>query len=186
MIPQTRSTATVHQGRVFRLDTETVDLKPGITIDLDIIRHPGAAAMLPVTEDGNIRMLHQYRHAAGCRMWEIPAGTLEPGEKPESCAHRELREEIGYDAQRLDKLGELMPVPGYSDERLFVYLATGLVRSPLSPDADELLEVRDQPFEQVLSMIDSGEIFDAKTVYAVFLAMRRFAHRLPHSALTGI
>lgn len=179
MTPKTRSTATIHQGRVFRLDTETVDLKPDVTVDLDIIRHPGATAMLPVTPTGEIRLLWQYRHAVGTFMWEIPAGTLEPGEAPEACAHRELREEIGCDAKQLEKLGELVPVPGYSDERLHVFLATGLVPAPLDPDIDELLEVRDLPFDKALSMIDSNEIFDAKTVYALFLAFRRFGGRLP-------
>ena len=178
MTPKTRATVTVHQGRVFRLDTETVDLTPHVTVELDIIRHPGAAAMLPVTPKGEIRLLWQYRHAVGGFMWEIPAGTLEPGEAPEACAHRELREEIGCDAGRLDKLGELVPVPGYSDERLHVFLATGLVPAPLSPDVDELLEVRDLPFDQALAMIDSNEIFDAKTVYALFLAKHRFGDRL--------
>ena len=124
----------LHQGRVFALIREKITLPNGTTVDLDIIRHPGAAAMVPLSEDGSLVMIRQYRHAIGEYIWEIPAGTLNPDESPLECAKRELIEETGYSATEWEELGAIIPVPGYSDEKIHIFLAQGL--RPARQDLD--------------------------------------------------
>jgi ADP-ribose pyrophosphatase len=162
-----------HTGRVFELNTENVTLDNGVTIDIDIIRHPGASAIVPVTEDGNVLMIKQYRHAVGGYIWEIPAGTLDPGEDPLTCAKRELTEEAGVKATEWEKLGEITPVPGYSDERIHIFRAAGLSPAEGELDADEVLQVHEIDFADALAMIDRGEIQDAKTLCGLLMTTRR-------------
>ncbi len=162
----------LHQGRVFRLVREEIQLETGVTTELDIIRHPGAAAIIPVDEKGRVILIHQYRHAVGGRIWEIPAGTLEAGEDPETCAARELVEETGVRAEKLHRLGEITPLPGYADERIHLYLAAGLSEAEQKLDADEVLSVARIPFSEALEMVARGEIQDAKTISGLFFAER--------------
>ena len=159
-----------HQGRVVKLFTENVTLENGVTIDVDVIRHPGAAAIVPLTQTGQVILLWQYRHAVGGYLWEIPAGTLDPGEDRETCAKRELLEETGYLADTWHRLGEIVPVPGYADERIHLYLARGLTRATQHLDADEILHVHPVALNDALSMIAGGEIIDSKTISGLFLA----------------
>ncbi len=161
-------TRTVYQGRVFELTTNNITLANGATTDLDVLRHPGAAAMVPLTADGQVILIRQFRFAAGGPIWEIPAGTLEPGEAPRDCARRELIEEIGFAADHLEKLGEVIPVPGYSDERIHLFVATGLQPADQKLDADELLEVQPKSWEAIDAMIAGNEIQDAKTLVGLF------------------
>jgi len=163
----------LHQGRVFKLIREKIALPNGTTIDLDIIRHPGAAAMVPLKDDGSLVMVRQYRHAVGDYIWEIPAGTLDPGESPLECAKRELIEEIGYSARRWEELGAIIPVPGYSDEKIHIFLAADLHIARQNLDPDEILDVREIPFHKAFDMIDKGEIRDSKTISSLFLAKRK-------------
>lgn len=160
----------IHHGRVFELVTENITLPNGVSCDLDLIRHPGASAMVPMPDEKTVILIQQYRHAVGGFIWEIPAGTLDPGETPEVCAKRELVEEIGFSANILDKLGEITPVPGYSDERIHIYLATGLIPVEQQLDQDELLNVHSMPFDKAISMIFSGEIQDSKTINGLLMA----------------
>jgi ADP-ribose pyrophosphatase len=155
---------------VFRLIQEEVTLPNGLTKKLDVIRHPGAAAMVPVLDDGRVVLIRQYRHAVGGIIWEIPAGTLGPEESPADCARRELREEIGHEAGELRELGELIPVPGYSDERIHLFLAMKLREVSQDLDDDEVLEVEILPLERALAMIRSGEIVDAKSIVGLMRA----------------
>lgn len=164
-----------HTGRVFELSTENVTLDNGVTIDIDIIRHPGASAIVPVTEDGNVLMIKQYRHAVGGYIWEIPAGTLDPGETPLTCAKRELIEEAGVSAAEWRKLGEITPVPGYSDERIHIFLATNISPAEQHLDADEVLQVHEIDLAEALAMIDRGEIQDAKTLCGLLMTARHRA-----------
>ena len=165
----------VKQGRVFRLFSENVTLPNGVTLEMEIIRHPGAAAIVPLMDDGTVLLLKQYRHAVGGCIWEIPAGTLEPGEDARHCARRELAEETGYTAQAVEKLTEITPLPAYSDERIHIYLATGLTEAVQKLDDDELLSVHHVALEWAASMIAAGEIQDAKTIAGILMATQRLA-----------
>ena len=161
---------TIHEGRVFRLITENITLKNGVTTDIDYIQHPGAAAIVALKDHEHLLMLKQYRHALNTDIWEIPAGTLEPGEPIDNCAQRELTEETGYSADQWHRLGEITPVPGYSNERIHVYLAMELKPSVSNLDDDEMITVHEVKFADAVEMIKSGEIQDSKTITSLYLA----------------
>jgi len=162
--------SVMHRGRVFQLVRENVTLDNGTTTDLDFIEHPGAAAIVALTGENDVVLVRQYRHALGQYIWEIPAGTLDPGEPVLDCARRELAEETGYAAAEWRKLGEITPVPGYSDERIHLFLATGLSAAAQRLDADEVLEAHGRPLAEAAAMIARGEIQDAKSICALLLA----------------
>jgi ADP-ribose pyrophosphatase len=162
----------VHSGRVVRLDVDTVRFPDGSTGELEVIRHPGAAAIVPCAsdprgEDPTILLIRQYRYAAGGPLWEIPAGTLEPGEDPEQCARRELLEEAGVAAARIERLTSILTTPGFTDEVIHLYLASGLDTKTPQRERDEFIEVVPQPLSQVLTRIRDGEVRDAKTIVAI-------------------
>lgn len=167
-------TASVHRrdiirkGRVFDITVENVTFSNGFNGDMEIIRHPGASAIVPLTAGRDVLMLRQYRHATGGHLWEIPAGTFDGKEEPLTCARRELIEETGYSAQSWDALGVVTPVPGYSDERIHLFLARDLEPAAQQLDPDEILEVHPIHIDQVVSMISGGKIEDAKTIVAIF------------------
>lgn len=160
----------IHRGRVFSLVREELTLPNGYRTSLELIRHPGASALVALNEDWEVILLRQYRHATGGFIWEIPAGTLHQGEDPRHCAFRELIEETGFEAQELRPLGQMVPVPGYSDERIHIFLATALKRANQRLDKDEVLQVHFIPFFRALHMVRQGEIQDAKTIVGLTLA----------------
>lgn len=164
---------TILKGRVFDFTLENITLPNGVNIDLEIVRHPGAAAVVPLNGDGDVVMLRQYRHAIGGAFWEIPAGTLNAGEAPLVCAKRELAEETGLEAEHWESIGTVTPLPGYSDERIHLYLARRLTASVQSLDPDEIIEVHSIPMQKVVEMILDGEIEDAKTIVAIFRTLHR-------------
>jgi ADP-ribose pyrophosphatase len=159
---------TILKGRVFDFTVENITLPNGVNIDLEIVRHPGASAIVPLNGKGEVVMLRQYRHAIGGALWEIPAGTLHAGEAPLVCAKRELAEETGLEAEYWESMGAVTPLPGYSDERIHLYLARRLTASTQSLDPDEIIEVHPIPLQKVVEMILDGEIEDAKTIVAIF------------------
>lgn len=161
---------TIHRGRVFRLDRDELALSNGTSVALDVIRHPGAAAIVPFSDPDTVVMIRQYRHAVGKVIWEVPAGTLDGDEDPLACARRELVEETGFAAARWSLLGAITPVPAYSDERICLFAAGGLTPARQHLDSDELLHVHHVPIKQALAMIDDGTIQDAKTICALFMA----------------
>ncbi len=163
-------TESIYKGRVFDVRQEQVRLPNGKTMRLDIVDHPGAVVMVPVDGDGKIWLIRQYRHAAGKELLELPAGVVEAGENFEEGARRELREEIGMAADNIEKIGEFYIAPGYSTEYLLIYLATGLRPDPLPGDEDEIIQIVPLPAEQVLTLAQSGQIPDAKTLAALLLA----------------
>lgn len=169
------STEAIYEGRVVNLFVDQVRLPNGRTSTREVIRHGGAVALVPLHQDGQITLVRQYRLPTAGTLLEIPAGTLEPGEDPLDCAARELQEEVGLLPGRLIPLGGIFLAPGYSSEYIHLYLALDLTASKLVGDEDEFLEVLTMPFEQVLAMIDNGEINDAKTITALFKAMRWLA-----------
>lgn len=167
------TTEKIYHGKVFSLFKDNFTLPNGVTVDLEILRHPGAAAIVAVSEDLNILMVRQYRYAVRGLIWEIPAGTLDPGETPAACAERELAEETGYTASDFKQLGEIVPVPGYSDERITLFLAEKLSPVTQSLEKDEYLSVHMVPFDDALSMIYKGLIQDAKTITGLLLARKK-------------
>ena len=166
---KTHSADTIYMGRVITLTRESVTLENGVETKLDIVRHPGATAIIPFISRGSILMLRQYRHALADHIWEIPAGTLNAGESPDLCAKRELEEETGYVAEKIVRLGEIIPVPGYSDELIHLYMATDLRVSGQNLDRDEVIEVREVGFYESFEMIRKGEIRDSKTISGLFM-----------------
>ena len=140
-----------------------------------MIRHPGASAVLPFLsdpdgEDPQLLLIKQYRYAADAYLYEIPAGRLEPGESPDDCARRELAEETGCSAERIERLTTVYTTPGFTDEQIHLFMATGLTRGEARREADEFLELETVPFSRALSMIEQGEIRDAKTAVAIMFA----------------
>lgn len=162
----------VYQGRSIELWQETVELPNGAVAALDIVRHPGASCVVPVEPDGRVLLIRQYRHAAGGTIWEVPAGKLD-GDTPEACAARELREEAGRLAGRLERLGEIWTTPGFTDERIHLFLALELSEVPHAREEDEVIEVVAMPLEAALDLVWSGELRDAKSSLALVHAARR-------------
>jgi ADP-ribose pyrophosphatase len=160
----------VYQGKVFELVKENITLENGTTTDVEFIEHPGATAIVPFLDDHRILLLKQYRHALKQYIWEIPAGTLAPREDVITCARRELIEETGYAADGWQKLGEITPLPGYSDERIHIYLATELKPAEQNLDEDEIINVQAMEFKDAFNMIGKEEIQDAKSIAGLFMA----------------
>lgn len=171
---KTLSSTPAYRGKLVNLHIDTVLLPDGTQAMREIVRHPGAVAMVPVLPSGDVVLVRQFRHAARQILLEIPAGTLEPDEDPLVAARRELQEEIGYRPGTLTPLGGEYTAPGYTSEYIHLYLATDLVESRLSQDDDEFLEVVTLPFDDVLRDVLSGSITDGKTQLGLLLA----AHHL--------
>lgn len=171
---------TVFDGGLLRVRVERARLPDGTISEREVVRHPGAAGVLPIVEsDGGrpddgpcVLLLRQYRHAAGETLWEIPAGTLEPGESAEECAVRELAEEAGLEADDLRLLGRPFTSPGFTDEVVHLFLAPVTREVGASPEPEEVLEPVILPLRRALEMAAAGEIRDAKTLCALFLAER--------------
>ena len=170
MTAKVNNRISIHQGKVFELIRENVTLENGTTTDVEFIEHPGATAVIPFLDDKRIVLLKQYRHALKKTIWEVPAGTLDPREEIISCAKRELIEETGYSAGQWHRLGEITPVPGYSNERIHIFLATGLQPADQNLDEDEVIQVQAVDFLKAIEMIGDGEIQDAKSIAGLFLA----------------
>jgi ADP-ribose pyrophosphatase len=154
----------IYKGRVVTLNLETVTLPNGITVELEVVRHPGAAVVVPMKDERTVILVRQYRYAAGGYIYEIPAGKLNPGEDPRECATRELEEEIGYRAGHLEPIISILSAPGFTDEILHIFKGTGLVRGRQALGDDEVLEVLELPLEKAIAMISDGTIRDAKTI----------------------
>src|SRR2546427_11151262 len=162
----------VFRGRVFDVTVDTIR-EGAATYVREVVHHPGSAVIVPVFEDGMVALVRQYRHPAVRYLLEAPAGTLKRGEAPEVGAARELQEEVGYVAGRLEKLSEFFVSPGFCEEKMWVYLATELTETQQRLEEDEVIEIVRVPFSQALSMITTGEIEDAKTIIGVMLAAPR-------------
>jgi len=159
----------IFTGKVLTINIDTVTLPNGFTVDLEIVRHPGAAAVVPLKDNGTVVLIKQFRHAAGGFIYEIPAGKLHPGEDPMHCAARELEEEIGYVAGRLELLTSILTAPGFTDEVIHIYKATGMTAGRQQLDRDEVLEVLEISLEEAIKMIKAGTIRDAKTIVGLRL-----------------
>ena len=170
-----KNVKNIYKGKVVVLNVETVTLPNGATVDLEVIRHPGAAAIVPIKDDGTVILIRQFRHAAGGFIYEIPAGKLHPGEDPRDCAARELEEEIGYRASSFELLTSILTAPGFADEVIHIYIGTGLTKGRQKLDHDEVLHVVELPIEKAIAQIRDGTIRDGKTIVglqAVYLQKR--------------
>jgi ADP-ribose pyrophosphatase len=164
-----------YSGKVISLDLDTVRFPDGSIGELEMIRHPGASAVVPflsdpLGDDPQILMIRQYRYAADGYLYEIPAGRLNPGEDPRECAIRELKEETGCTAEQVEYLLTMFTTPGFTDEKIHLYMATGLTAGETKHEADEFLELRPMPLAKALEMVQSGEIQDGKTALGLLFA----------------
>ena len=162
----------IYTGRVVHLDVDTVRYPDGSTGEMEMLRHPGAAAVLPFASDPRgadptVLLIQQYRYATGGTLLEIPAGRLNPGEEPAACARRELQEEVGVTAGRLERLTTIWTTPGFTDERIHLYWAAELAAGAHAREPDEFIEVVPKPLSDVLGMVRSGASCDGKTVVAI-------------------
>ncbi len=161
-----------YTGRVINLDVDQVRFPDGATGALEMIRHPGASAVVPFLDpitdpDPRVILIRQFRHAADGPIWEIPAGRLEPGEQPADCARRELGEETGYQAGELQQLTTIYTTPGFTDERIHLFTAGVLKQEEAHREWDEFLEVHTLAWSRIIDMVRTGEIVDAKTLVAL-------------------
>lgn len=154
----------IYKGRIVDLRLEQVELPNGLKVELEVVHHPGAAAVVAVDAQGEVTLLRQFRHAVGGFIWEIPAGTLAAGEAPDACARRELREETGLTAAAWTALGSIVTTPGFCDERIHLFLARELSNGHPTLDHDEVLTVTRMPLQRALEMVRTGELEDAKSI----------------------
>ena len=171
-LPKIVSSQKIFDGRVFNVTVDTVS-EGERTYQREVVHHGGSAVIVPIFDDGTVALVRQYRHPAVRYLLEVPAGTLAKGERPEIGAARELQEELGLVAARLEKLSEFFVSPGFCEEKMWVYLATELTEGQQNPEEDEILEVVRISIADALEMITSGEIEDAKTIIGLMLAAPR-------------
>jgi ADP-ribose pyrophosphatase len=175
VVPGQIATRRIHTGKIINLDSDTVRFPDGSTGEMDMIRHPGASAIVPFLgdpagADPQILLLKQYRYAAGQFLYEIPAGRLDAGEDPRDCAIRELREETGCSAKEMEHLYTMFTTPGFTDEKIHVFMASGLENGAHAREADEFISVETMTMSRALQLIHTGEIQDAKTALGILFA----------------
>jgi ADP-ribose pyrophosphatase len=166
------SSQRLYAGRIINLDLDAVRFPDGSTGQLEMVRHPGASAVVPFLDepraaDPRIMLIRQFRHAADSFIWEIPAGRLDPGETAATCAHRELEEEIGMTADVLARLTTIYTTPGFTDERIHLFMAHELKKGTHRREKDEFMEVETRKWSEVMNMARGGQIVDAKTLVAL-------------------
>lgn len=169
------SSTRIHTGKIIKLDSDRIRYPDGSEAEVDIVRHPGASAIVPFLsdpegEDPQILLLRQYRYAADGYLYEIPAGRLDPGETPADCAARELREETGCTAEQMEPLITMVTTPGFTDERIHLFMATDLTRGEAAREADEFADVIIMRLSEALELIQRGEIVDGKTALGILYA----------------
>jgi len=169
----------LYQGKVFRLQRDTVIEPGGVRVERDIIEHPGSVVVLPIFSDGRVLLIRQYRHSVGEFLWELVAGRKEPNETPATAARRELIEETGYTAKRLRKLMRIVPTPGFVNEWMWIFAAEGLKEGTAQPEEDEKITPRIFTLKQVDTMIQRGTLRDAKSICGLLFYMR--FHKRPGS-----
>jgi ADP-ribose pyrophosphatase len=174
------SSKTVFRGRVFSVVSQQVQEPDGVQVRRDIVQHPGSIVILALDDSGKtprVLLERQYRHAAGERLWELPAGSLDPGEKPALAARRELLEETGYSAAKWQKALYFFVSPGFLTESMHVFLATGLKKGQAQPEDDERIAIRFFPLPQAVQMVTSGKIIDAKTIAPLLWLEKKLSRR---------
>ena len=170
LIEKTKERSTAFQGCLLRLDVDTVTLPDGKEGVREYIRHPGGVGVVALTKENEVLLVKQYRYPYGEILTEIPAGKRDKGEEPLKTGMRELEEETGYRAANYTSLGVMYPTPGCCDEKVYIYLATGLTAAEAHPDADEFLAVERYPLDEMVKKVLAGEITDAKTQIGILKA----------------
>jgi ADP-ribose pyrophosphatase len=160
---------TIFRGRILNLEVDRVIEPSGVEVVREVVRHQGAAVVLPLTRDEKVVLVRQYRYAVGRFLWEVPAGHIGSGETPEQTARRELVEETGYRPRQLRKLTAVYPSPGFSDEVMHIFLATDLEPGSASPEEDESIETGHFSVEEAMAMVSDGSIQDGKTLLSLML-----------------
>lgn len=161
----------VYEGRILDFEVDRVRLPSGVEAEREVVRHKGAVVVLPLHENGRVELVRQYRYPPDEILLELPAGKLDPGEKPGECAMRELAEETGWRANEINELGSFFTTPGFSDEVLHAFVATGLEPAPdVVPDPDEAIEIVTMTIDEVLAACRDGRIRDSKTLATLLLA----------------
>ncbi len=163
----------IYQGRKIDLALQAVRLADGSTAEREVVVHRGAVALLPMVDRDHVCLLRIYRYAVGRSLWEVPAGTIDPGESPDATAPRELTEETGYVAGRITRLADWLVSPGVMTERMYLYLCEDLTPGPTAHQPDERIEPVVLPWDLARSMVDNGRIEDAKSILAILLWDRR-------------
>ena len=175
-LPRLVSSETVYHGRLFDVELDTIEMEGGIVARREILKHPGAVCMIPVDADGRLLLVTQYRHAAGRRLLELPAGTLEKGEEPLAAVSRELQEEVDMFPGRIEALGGFYVAPGYTTEYIHLFVCSDLKHSSMDGDEDEDIEIVPTSVEDALTAIDRGDICDAKSVIGILRWVRGQKH----------
>ena len=173
-LPQLVSSEVVYKGRLFDVNLDTIRMADGVIARRETLIHPGAVCMVPVDGDGRLLLVTQYRHAAGRRLLELPAGTLEPGEEPETAVERELQEEVDRHPGKVVPMGGFYVAPGYTSEYIHLFVCSELRESALDGDEDEDIEVEALTVDEALAAIDDGRICDAKSVIGILRFVRSF------------
>ena len=169
---------TIYKGRVITLNVERVRLPNAQVADLEIIHHPGGAAVLAMDDQQRVCLLYQYRHAAGGYVWELPAGKIDNREPHFETAQRELQEEAGCSASEWQYLGHSLSSPGVFTEVIHLYLATNLTHTSSQPEAHEVFHVEWRAMDDVMAMVQRGEIMDGKTLIGLFLGQQHMQHKI--------
>jgi ADP-ribose pyrophosphatase len=171
MKPRTKQRRVVYRGRVFRVEQDLVTMPNGRDVTMDVVRHRGSVVLVPQPSPGTVILIRQYRHVIGRWIWELPAGTLEPGEAPTRAARRECEEEIGWTPKRLRRLGTFYPTPGFCDERMIYFHCSELVRprTTVAIDPDEQITPRTFTLKDVWALAAKGRIVDTKTILGLVL-----------------
>ncbi len=165
----------IYEGRIVSLREDTVELAGGGRAEREVVEHAPVVAIVPLDDDGNVVLVRQYRLAAQEALLEVPAGGVDPGESIEAAAQRELQEETGYRAQRMQRLTGFFVSPGFCTEFVHVFLATGLSESRVDPDPDEQIEVQRVSMSEAVRLVESGAIKDAKSIVGILLAAKRIS-----------
>ncbi len=171
------SSRSIYDGRIVKLSLERVRLPNGAETELEVIHHPGAAAVLPFVSGDEVLLVRQHRHCAGGAILEVPAGTLNKGESPEACARREIEEETGYRAGRLEPMGWIWTTPGFTDEKIHLFIARDLAPGRQSLDDDEVVALERMPFAEAIARAARGDINDSKSLATLLRAQARIASR---------
>lgn len=180
-MPAPTRPTTIYDGRVFRVERERVVLPSGHSILMEVVRHRGSVVLIPQPTQKSVILIRQYRHVIRRWIWELPAGTLEPGEAPATAARRECEEEVGLRPRSMTRLGVYFPTPGFCDERMIFYACRDLVRPrrPATPDADERIEPRTFTMAEAWTLVARGEIVDMKTTLGLAMVDGRVPTRVP-------
>ncbi len=171
-IEKTMKSEKIYEGKVLNLRIDTVELPDKKYSKREIVEHPGAVAIAPITDDGHVILVKQYRKAIEKEILEIPAGKIEIGEDPKSCAIRELKEETGITAEKVELMFEYYTSPGFCDEKMYFFIAKDLVEGEAKPDTDEYIEVEKIKLEELVAKVNKGEIVDSKTIIGILTANR--------------